>query len=308
MFAPRSARAVDWTRAACYAGCALVALAFAALVGLLVFESLPVWRHAGVGFLSRPRWFYRQAEFGASAMIYGTVAVSAVALLLAAPVGVSAAVFISEILPRRLRFLVKAAVELLAGVPSVVYGLLGLLLLRDWIYRLLEPWEPLSGDTLLTAGALLAVMILPTVITLSDDALGGVPAAQRQAARALGLNRAEVVLGVSLRQALPGVAAAVLLALGRAVGETIAIFLVVGRQDNQWPERLLSLRPLGEAGQTMTSKLAGSETFLAMGDPLHWAAMLGLAALVLVFSGLLTWVGVSLAGLGESPGQRSSNA
>jgi len=207
-----------------------------------------------------------------------------------------------------LRLLVKAAVELLAGVPSVVYGLLGLLLLRNWIYRLLEPWEPLSGDTLLTAGVLLAVMILPTVITLSDDALGGVPAAQRQAARALGLNRAEVVLGVSLRQALPGVAAAVLLALGRAVGETIAIFLVVGRQDNQWPERLLSLRPLGEAGQTMTSKLAGSETFLAMGDPLHWAAMLGLAALVLVFSGLLTWVGVSLAGLGESPGQRSSNA
>ncbi len=88
-----------------------------------------------------------------------------------------------------------------------------------------------------------------------------------------------------------------LLAFGRALGETIAVFLVVGRQDNQWPERLLSPVPLGEAGQTLTTKLAGSETFLALGDPLHWAAMVGLALIVLTLSGLVTLLGVRLSGL-----------
>ena len=92
-------------------------------------------------------------------------------------------------------------------------------------------------------------MILPTVVTLADDALRGVPASQRQAAQALGLTRTETILSVSLPQALPGLLAAVLLGLGRALGETIAVFMVVGRQDNQWPERLLSLRPLLEPGR-----------------------------------------------------------
>lgn len=297
MLAQRIASRFDWTRAACLAGCSVAALSSLALVALLVLESLPVWLHAGGDFVAGRRWFYRASEFGALPMIYGTVVVSLVALVLAVPVGLGAAVFISEVLPRRWRLPIKAAVELLAGIPSVVYGLLGLLLLRPWIYHQLEPWEPLSGDTLLTAGVLLAVMILPTLITLVDDALGGVPSNQRRAARALGLTRAEVVFAVSLRQATPGVVAAVLLAFGRALGETIAVFLVVGRQDNQWPERLMSLRPLTEAGQTLTTKLAGAETFLALGDPLHWAAILGLALVVLTLSGLVTFCGVRLAGV-----------
>ena len=112
-------------------------------------------------------------------MIYGTLVVAAVALGLAAPIGIGAAIFTAEYLPRRLRLVVKLTIELLAGVPSVVYGLLGILLLRNWVYDLLEPFDPLSGDTLLTAGLLLAVMILPTVMTLADDALRAVPAAQR---------------------------------------------------------------------------------------------------------------------------------
>ncbi len=224
-------------------------------------------------------------------MLYGTACVSAVALLLATPLGVGAALFMAEVLPRRARLGLKMAVELLAGVPSVVYGLLGVLLLRDFVFRLLAPWDPLSGDTLLTAGLLLAVMVLPTIATLADDALAGVPAEQRLAARSLGLTRAEVALRISLPQALPGIASALILALGRALGETIAVFLVVGRQDNQWPERLLSLRPLAAAGQTVTSKLGGSETFLAYGDPLHWGAITGLA--LVLFLGVL---GISLLG------------
>lgn len=263
---------------------AVAALAFLGMLVLFAVQSAPVWSHAGLGFLTGGSWFFRAGQFGVLPMVCGTLVVSGIALLTAAPLGIGAAVFTAEILPRKARLAVKTAVELLAGIPSVVYGLLGVLLLRDWVYRLLTPWDPLSGDTLLTAGLLLGVMVLPTVMTLADDALAGVPAAQRLAARSLGLTRAETAVRVSLRQAFPGLVSAVLLGLGRALGETIAVFLVVGRQDNQLPS-------LAGAGQTITTKLGGSETFLAYGEPLHWGAMAGLA---LVLFGLVTVV--SLAG------------
>lgn len=268
---------------------ALVALLL--LTGIFVWQSIPVWNHEGAGFVTGTKWFYRQHQFGAFSMIYGTVIVSVIALLLAAPLGVGAAVFIAEYLPKRLRLAVKVLIELLAGVPSVVYGLLGILLLRDWVYETFERFEPLSGDTLLTAGILLAVMVLPTVVTLADDALRAVPAAQRRAARALGLTRAETIWSVCLRQARRGLGAALLLSLGRALGETIAVFLVVGRQDNALPQRWFSPRPLLEAGQTLTSKLGGSETNIAYGDPLHWGAIMGLGLLLLLITGLVTLIG-----------------
>lgn len=268
---------------------ALGALLF--LTGIFVWQSLPVWNHEGAGFLTGTKWFYRQHQFGALSMIYGTIVVSGIALLLSAPLGVGAAIFIAEYLPKRLRLAVKALIELLAGVPSVVYGLLGILLLRDWVYETFERFEPLSGDTLLTAGILLAVMVLPTVVTLADDALRAVPSAQRRAARALGLTRAEMIWSVCLSQARRGLGAALLLSLGRALGETIAVFLVVGRQDNALPDRWFSPHPLLEAGQTLTSKLGGSETNIAYGDPLHWGAIMGLGLLLLIITGLVTLIG-----------------
>jgi phosphate transport system permease protein len=242
-------------------------------------------------YLAGEKWFFRAHQFGALPMIYGTLAVATVALILAAPIGFGAAIFTAEYLPRRPRLALKVLIELLAGIPSVVYGLLGILLLRDWIYRLCERFDPLSGDTLLTAGVLLAVMILPTIVTLSDDALRGVPAAQRNAARGLGLTRAETILGITLPQARRGLGAALLLAFGRALGETIAVFLVVGRQDNNLPVSWLSLRPLLEAGQTLTSKLGSSETNIAYGDPLHWAAIVGLGLILLALTGSVTLLG-----------------
>jgi phosphate transport system permease protein len=272
----------------------LVALATVALlIGVFAWQSLPVWHHEGWGYVMGTRWFFRQKEFGALPMIYGTVVVALIALVLAAPLGFGAAIFTAEYLPHRPRLAVKVLIELLAGVPSVIYGLLGILLLRDWIYDAFAKFEPLSGDTLLTAGVLLAVMILPTIVTLSDDALRGVPAAQRRAARGLGLTRAETVVAIALPQARRGLGAALLLALGRALGETIAVFLVVGRQDNNLPAHWLSLRAWLDAGQTITSKLGGSETNIAYGDPLHWAAMVGLALILLVMT-----AGVTLLGTG----------
>ncbi len=270
----------------------LVALAtLALLVGIFAWQSLPVWRHEGVSYITGSKWFFRQHEFGALPMIYGTLVVAAVALVLAAPLGLGAAIFIAEYLPKRTRLAVKMLVELLAGVPSVVYGLLGILLLRDWVYDAFARFEPLSGDTLLTAGILLAVMVLPTVVTLTDDALRAVPSPQRRAARALGLTHSEMIWSVSLPQARRGIGAAMLLSFGRALGETIAVFLVVGRQDNNLLARWFSPAPLLEAGQTLTSKLGGSETNIAYGDPLHWGAIMGLGLLLLVITGVVTLLG-----------------
>ena len=282
-------------RCLAWLGTVLAGSALALMAGLFLVQSLPVWKHEGLTYLTGTEWFYRAGRFGAAPMIYGTAVVAGIAVALAAPVALGAALFSSERLSGRARLLVKAPVELLAGVPSVVYGLLGVLLLRGPIYRLLEPFEPLSGDTLATGGVLLGVMILPTVMTLADDALAGGPASQRRAARALGLTRAESALWVVVPQALPGLAAAVLLGLGRALGETIAVFLVIGRQDNQWPESLLALEPLARAGQSLTTKLGGSETFIAYGDPLHWAAIVGLALVLLVVVLALSLAGSSLA-------------
>ena len=270
---------------------ALAALFLAGMVALFLWQSVPVWRRFGFDYLLGTRWFFRENEFGILPMIYGTFVVSAIALLLAGPMGIAAAVFTAEILPARWRLSVKIVVELLAGVPSVVYGLLGILFLRDWVYQILTPFDPLSGDMLLTAGILLAIMILPTIMTLSDDAFRSVSASQRHAARSLGLTSAETIMAICFPQAWRGILAAVLLALGRAMGETIAVFLVVGRRDNVLPENLFSLRPLFEAGQTLTSKLGGSETNIAYGDPLHWAAIVGLGSVLLAIVAVVTWFG-----------------
>ena len=261
------------------------------LVGIFAWQSGPVWQHEGAGYVTGTKWFFRQQQFGALPMIYGSVVVAVIALVLAAPLGLGTAIFIAEYLPQRVRLAVKMLVEMLAGVPSVVYGLLGILLLRDWVYESFERFEPLSGDTLLTAGILLAVMVLPTVVTLADDALRAVPSSQRSSARALGLTRAEMIWSICLPQARHGIGAALLLSLGRALGETIAVFLVVGRQDNNLPAHWWSPAPLLEAGQTLTSKLGGSETNIGYGDPLHWGAIMGLGLLLLVMTGAVTLLG-----------------
>ncbi len=276
------------TRLLAYGFSALTLAIVGSALAMFLWQSFPVWRHEGLGYLTGKQWHYRGQQFGALPMIYGSVVVSVLALLLAAPIGIGTAVFAVEVVPGRLRIALKILVELLSGIPSVVYGLLGILFLRNWVYTAFERFDPLSGDTLLTASLLLAVMILPTTMTLSEDALRGVPNAQRIAARGLGLTRAETVFSVTLPQAAPGIVSAVLLGLGRALGETIAVFLVVGRQDNQWPSNLFSLRPLIEGGQTLTSKLGGSETNIAFGDPLHWAAIVGLGLILFALTAAAT--------------------
>ena len=156
----------------------------------------------------------------------------------------------------------------------------------------------MSGDTLLTGGLLLAVMIVPTVMTLADDALSGVPAAQRMAARALGLTRAETALQVAARQAFPGLVSAALLGLGPGARRDDR--RVPGDRPPGQPVAGAAalLQPLASAGQTLTTKLGGSETFIAYGDPLHWGAIMGL--------GLVLFAVVAVVSLAGEPRARTA--
>ncbi len=283
--AARPRDAVDLgVRAGAWLGVGLVLAFFLALVTFLVVQSLPAVR-AGVGELVLGRhWHYPSRVFGSASMIFGTVAVTLIGTAFAAPLAFGTAVTISELLPRKLASVLRTAVELLAGVPSVVYGLLGVLYLVPLVQ---DAFGSPSGDTLLTGGLLLGVMILPTVASLSEGALRTVPAEAREAARALGLNRGETILHVVVRQARPGLVSALVLGVGRAAGETIAVFLVVGRADGRLPESAAEFpSALLRAGQTLTSKLGSSEVNIAYGSELHWGSLVALG--LMLFLGVMT--------------------
>ncbi|MBW3564472.1 MAG: phosphate ABC transporter permease subunit PstC [Acidobacteria bacterium] len=280
-------RPLDWIRLWSIAMGLVTLAAVLTVGGYLLVTGWPVLARESFAFLTEADWAYRQESWGAAAMIFGTAAVSLIAIIIAVPLGLTSALFISEIAHGRVRLHLKVLVELLAGVPSVVYGLLGIAFLRPLVA---DSGASLGlniaqGDTILTGGILLSIMILPTVTTFSEDALAAVPRRAREAARGLGLTRAETIGAAILPRAFPGIIAAVLLALGRAAGETIAVFLVVGRADNRLPSSLFDLSVLLQPGQTITSKLGGSEVNIASGDPVHTSALMALA--LILFAGVI---------------------
>jgi len=218
-------------------------------------------------------WSPPKGEFGILSMCYGSVAVAIIALVIAVPLGVTTAVFTAEMLPDGYRFYVKSLLELLAGIPSIIYGLIGVALFSVWIS---DFFDVKSGRTLLTAGILLSIMILPTIITLSDDALKNVPQQYRETARGLGLYPYEIIKDVLLPIAETDIIGAVLLASGRALGETMAVMLVIGSID-QIPHPFFNLLT---PGQTMTSKLGRELAETSFGS-LHFSAMIFMGLLLL---------------------------
>ncbi len=283
----RRPRSPTWVPGLAAAGSTGLLLAVLLVVGFVLVgvQAGPVsWGR----LISSRTWDPSRDTYGAAAMIYGTVAVSAVALLLAVPVGWAAAIGLSEHLPPGLARPLRTGVELLAAVPSIVYGLVGIALVRPFVAWL---GDVPGGDSLLAAGLVLAVMVLPTVVAVSVDALAAVPAGVREAAAALGLTRTEVVRSAVLPLARPGLRAAVLLALARALGETIAVFLVIGRADGRLPSPRQLVSSLVEPGQTLTTKLGGPEPVLAGTVGAHRAALSALALLLLCAVALATVVG-----------------
>ncbi|HCF26359.1 MAG TPA: phosphate ABC transporter permease subunit PstC [Cyanobacteria bacterium UBA11049] len=245
-------------------------------------EASPAIAQFGGKFLVSTAWDPVNQQYGALPMIYGTVVSSAIALAIAVPVGLGVAIFLSEdYLPSRIQMVFVFLVELLAAIPSVVYGLWGIFVLGPVLAQLTQPihayfgWLPLfstppANRSMLIAGVILAIMVLPTVTAISRDALISVPSNLRQAAVGLGATRWEAILKVIIPAAFSGIVGAVMLALGRAIGETMAVTMVIGNSNNINPSLLAP-------GNTIPSLLANQ---FAEASGLQVAALM-YAALVL---------------------------
>jgi len=217
------------------------------------------------------RWNAPSDEFGILSMCFGTAIVTLIALVLAVPLGILTAIFTSEMLPSKLRIPVKSLLELLAGIPSIIYGLIGIAFFAIWLQGF---FQLQSGRTILTAGFLLAIMILPTIITLVDDALHNIPKQYHEASLGLGLYKYEIIKNTLLPIAKADIYGAILLAFGRALGETMAVMLVIGSIDKIPSPFFDVLSP----GQTITSKLGREIAETSFGS-VHFSAM--------IFMGLL---------------------
>lgn len=290
--------------------CALaIALAFLAILGVLVQHSLDAWRHAGLGLLTGTTWDPVNGEYGAWPFVFGTLFTSLLALALALPIGVAVALFLTELAPAWLRGPLGILVELLAGVPSLVYGMWGIFVLAPILRKPVEPWlehtfasvpglnvlfsGPKIGLGFLLAGLVLAIMILPTLVAISRDALLAVPRLEREAAYALGGTRWEVARN-ALRSAKSGVFAASTLGLGRALGETIAVTLVIGNVATAVPK-------LFAPGQTLASTLATQ-----LGEASDPTFVSALIALGLVLFAITLLVNVAAKLVLERPWRRSA--
>ncbi len=223
----------------------LVALLMVGIVVAMVIalgaDAMPSLRQFGFSFLTSQRWDPIKGEFGALPFIYGTVASSLIALLISVPFSMGIAIFLVEQAPHYISRPVGFLVELLAAIPSVVYGLWGIFVLAPVLRQYVEPalakslgWLPLfrgsiTGIGLLTGGIILAIMVTPIISAVVRDVLAAVPGSQREAALALGATKWEMIRVVLVNGA-PGIAGAVILGLGRALGETMAVTMVIGNR------------------------------------------------------------------------------
>ena len=228
----------------------VVLTVFASLLPLLLIliafelfsQAMPAAAKFGLSFLTRSVWDPVRGEFGALPLIFGTLYSSLVALAIAVPLALACAIFLTEFAPKWLRTPVATLIELLAAVPSVIYGLWGIFvlipLLRDHLWPIVRPvlsHTPIFsgvfyGPSVLAAGVILAVMVLPYIAAVSREVLLAVPPSQREAGLALGATRWETVWGVVLPYGRTGIIGAVILGLGRALGETMAVTMVIGNR------------------------------------------------------------------------------
>jgi phosphate transport system permease protein len=221
------------------AAAAVVFLIVALIVIEITHGSLLSIRTLGWGFLVQTQWDPVADHYGALPYLYGTLVSSILALVLAVPLGIGSAVFLAELAKGRAAATVSFVMELLAAIPSIVYGIWGFFVLAPFLRTLLEPWLianfgflPLFrgmpiGIGMLNAGIVLAIMIVPTIVSISREVLLAIPRSLREASLALGATRAEAI-GITLDAAKPGILGSVVLALGRALGETMAVTMVIG--------------------------------------------------------------------------------
>lgn len=253
----------------------------AGIVYILVKESVVLFQHVPVwSFLTDTQWtpLFDDAHFGIMVLLSGTLTSSMVALSIAIPLGTVIAIYLSEFAPFRLRETAKPFLELLGGVPTIVYGYFALLFVTPLLQRL---YPGLPGFNLLSAGLVMGVMIIPYVASISEDAMRSVPMSLREGSYAMGATRLQTALRVVFPAAFSGVAAAYILGISRAVGETMIVAVAAGMQPN------LTFNPL-EPAATITTYIVQ----VALGDVPHgsiayqtiFAAGLTLLLLTLVFN------------------------
>lgn len=255
----------------------------------------PALREFGVGFLTSSEWDPVQRRFGAAAAIFGTIVTSVVALVIATPLAVGVAVFLSEYAPRRLMQPVAFLVDLLAAIPSVVYGLWGIFFLipilradvipfiRDTLHLGALPLfsGPSYGNSVFAAGLILAIMVLPYISSVSREVLLAVPRSQREAAMALGATRWETIQKAVVPYARSGIIGGIILGLGRALGETMAVTMLIGNTHD-------ISASLFAPGYTMASLIANE--FSEASDDLHLSALMAVGFVLLLLTLLVNAV------------------
>jgi phosphate transport system permease protein len=225
----------------------------------LLREGLPTLGEVNLGNLFSARWYPIESYYGILPLISGSIIVTVGAMMVAIPFGVGTAIFISEIAPRWAREILKPLVELLGGLPSVVLGFLGILVLAPNLRILLD--LP-TGLTALAGALLLGLIAIPTVVSISEDALDSVPRSYRDAALALGATRWQTIWRVTLPAARSGVLTAVMLGIGRAIGETMTVMMVTGNA----PVLATGLGSLFSPVRTMTATIAAEMGEVASGS------------------------------------------
>lgn len=288
-FSGRRTRAGDLILQGVAAAAAAYALVLLGLVAWKVVEGARLSLSTlGLGFLTTVGWDPVHDHFGAAVFLFGTAVTSIGALLLATPLALGIALFLTELAPRWIRGPVTALVETLAAIPSVVIGLWGIIVLgpvlRDHVMPTLHSTlgfiplfgPPSTGESIFTAIVVLTLMILPIISSISRELFLGVPAELKEAALGLGTTRWEMVRGVIFPYARGGVAAAMILGLGRAVGEAIAVAQVIGAVDNQISWNLFS------GGNSIAAQLA--DEYSNANPGLETSSLFYLALILLVFS------------------------
>jgi phosphate transport system permease protein len=270
-------------------GAGLLVLAILAMIAWsTTMEAWPAFQEEGIGFITSGTWDPAAGKFGALPFVYGTVLASLIALVLAVPVSLGIAIYANEAAPRRLRTPIVYLIDLLAAIPSVVYGLWGILVLAtvldEQVYTRVNDWfgdvpvlgwlfggSP-TGNSFMTAGIILAIMITPIVTSLSREVIATVPSAQREAAYGMGATRWEMVRAAILPWSRGGIVGSVMLGLGRAMGETIAVALVIG----SFPQITTHLFEPGDAMAAVIANQFGESSGT------HRAALVGLGVLLFV--------------------------
>ncbi len=271
----RETQVKEWLLAALFFGCAFIAVLAVALIFAFVgYKAYPIVHEYGLrNFLLGTEWASSEEKYGILPLIQGSFIVTFLALAMGTPLAVGTAVFLSEIATPGIRRIVRPAVELLAGIPSVVFGFFGIVMLRPVIALLTDS----VGFGPLTASIILAIMIVPTIAALSEDALGSIPMGIREASFAMGATQWQTIYKVVVPAAKIGIVDAIILGMGRAVGETMAVLMLVGGATQFFSG-------VGEPMSTLTSQIVMD---MGYSTGTHRTALFGMAAILFLISMLL---------------------